>query len=342
MAASQRRERVDRGVKVRSEDIYALASLRDLLYLLLPRVVPVAALLILPLLGGMVGLYWLKVMLIACLMALLALSWDLLASVGLVSLGQAIFFGVGGYLTGWMNSALDWPPVVTIPLATLGGALLCAALLYPVLRLRGIYFALITLALPLLFQRIIEATKILGGTEGLSGLTPLTHPTAVLYLAVGVLLVTFFGLRRLIDSDYGLVLRGIRDNDRTVMASGINIYWVKAQAVFIAGLPAAFAGALFTHYYQIVSMQSFANEYSILPLTAAIVGGVGTFSGALLGTFILVPLSEALRSFGPLRVVIYSLILVVFVVGVPEGIFPFLRRKYHQFERLVSLEEQQR
>lgn len=336
MTTTYRKERIDRGIKARSDDIFALASYRELLYLLAPRALLLGGLLIFPLLRDVVGVYWLNVLLMTCSIALLALSWDLLASVGLVSLGQALFFGIGAFVAGFLNSTFRLSPLFTIPIATGVGALMCAIILYPVLRLRGIYFALITLTLPLLFMRVIEATKILGGTDGLSGLDPLPDIAIVLYIALTVMLVTFFGFRRLINSDYGLVFKGIRDNDRSVMAAGINIYWRKAQAVFLAGLPAAFAGALMTHQHQFVGMPAFAMEYSVLPLTSAIVGGVGTFAGALLGALILVPLSEALRAFGTLRVVIYCIILVVFVVGLPEGIFHYLQRRYHQFERLVA------
>lgn len=336
MTTTYRKERIDRGIKARSDDIFALASYRELLYLLAPRALLLGGLLIFPLLRDVVGVYWLNVLLMTCSIALLALSWDLLASVGLVSLGQALFFGIGAFIAGFLNSTFRLSPLFTIPIATVTGALMCAIFLYPVLRLRGIYFALVTLTLPLLFMRVIEATKILGGTDGLSGLDPLPDIALVLYVVLAVMLVTFFGFRRLINSDYGLVFKGIRDNDRSVMAAGINIYWRKAQAVFLAGLPATFAGALMTHQHQFVGMPAFAMEYSVLPLTSAIVGGVGTFAGALLGALILVPLSEALRAFGTLRVVIYCVILVVFVVGLPEGIFHYLQRRYHQFERLVA------
>ncbi|HET7090322.1 MAG TPA: branched-chain amino acid ABC transporter permease [Anaerolineae bacterium] len=338
MSAAYRRERLDRGIKARSDDIFALASYRELSYLLGPRVVLIGGLLIFPLLRDVIGVYGLNVMLTACTIALMALSWDLLASAGLVSLGQALFFGIGGYLAGVLNDTYHWPPFLTIPAGTLLGALLCAAILYPVLRLRGIYFALITLTLPLLFMRVIEATKILGGTDGLSALDPLPDITIVLYIAIAAVLLTLFGFRRLINTDYGLVLKGIRDNDRSVIAAGINITWYKAQAVFIAALPATFAGALMTHQLQFVGMPAFASDYSILPLTGAIVGGVGTFAGAMLGAFLLVPISEIFRGFGTWRVVVYSVILVVFVVGLPEGLFHYVQRRYHQFERRVPWE----
>ena len=84
-----RRERIDRGIKARSDDISVLASPRDLAWLLLPRTLPIAALLVFPLLGGLTGSYWQAVMVNTLVIALLALSWDLLASVGLISLGQS-------------------------------------------------------------------------------------------------------------------------------------------------------------------------------------------------------------------------------------------------------------
>ena len=337
MTVRYRRERLDRGIKARSEDIFALSSYREMLYLLLPRALPVILLLSLPLLKGVVGLYWEKVLVITCAIALLALCWDLMASVGLVSLGQALFFGAGAYLAGFLNQSFGWSPLITIPLGTVGGALICTIILLPVLRLRGVYFAIVTLTLPLLLARFIETTKILGGHEGLSALSPLPSIWFELYVPVLALLICLFGFRRLINEDYGLVLQGIRDNDRAVMSGAINIYRFRAQAVFIAGLAGAFAGAFMTHYYRFVGMPAFALDYSILPLTCAVLGGVGTFAGPVVGAFILVPLSEVLRAFGTLRVVFYSAMLIICVVGLPEGVFHYMSRKYHQFERMVEV-----
>lgn len=335
---SYRRERLDRGIKARCNGIFALSSYREILYLLLPRAIPIVFLLIFPLLERVVGLYWEKVLVITCIIAFLSLSWDLLASVGLISLGQALFFGIGAYFVAFLDSSFGWPPLFTIPLASLTGALFCALLLSPIVRLRGIYFAMITLALPLLFGRIIEATGILGGTEGLAGLTPLPNIWIERYMPIIGLIVCLFSFRRLINTDYGVVLQGIMDSDRTVMAGGINIYWYKIQVVFISALAGTFIGAFSTHYYQFVGMSAFAIDLSILPLTSAILGGVGTFAGAALGAFILVPMSEIFRAFGTLRVVFYCIILVIFIVVLPEGIFHYIQRKYHQFERVVPVE----
>jgi branched-chain amino acid transport system permease protein len=86
-------------------------------------------------------------------------------------------------------------------------------------------------------------------------------------------------------------------------------------------------------------MPVFALDYSILPIAAAVVGGSGTLAGAALGAVILVPLSEALRGIGGLRIVMYGLFLVVFIVAIPEGLFDYIQRKYHQMERWVEIDQ---
>jgi len=331
----RRKERIDRGIKARSSDIFALSSWREMLYLAAPRLLPIVGLIVLSL---ALSVYWQRVLLSVSVFALLAISWDILAQTGMISLGQALFFGTGAYLSGIMNHYWGWPPYITIPLATIVGGLLCTIFLIPVLRLRGIFFSMVTLVLPLMLVRIIEATRIFGGTEGLSGLTALPSKWVEIYVLIIVLLSALFGFRRLMNSDFGLILKGINDNDRSVMNAGINVYWFKIQALFIASSIGAFAGAFLTHVYLFVGMPVFALDYSILPIASAVVGGIGTLAGSMLGAFILVPLSEILRGLGGLRIVIYGLFLVVFTVAIPEGIFHYIQRKYHQFERWVEVE----
>lgn len=326
---STRRRRLDRGIKARTDTIYAIAAPADLAYVLAPRLLPAGLLLILPLL--LPGYYG-KVLVYACIYGLLALSWDLLASCGLFSLGQALFLGVGAYIAGSLNYYLGLPMLVTIPVATLLGGAICAALLSPVIRLKGVYFAIVSLMLPILLKECIQTTGILGGTHGLGPITAFPHELLAKYLLLAAFLGCLFGLRVMINTDYGLVLRAIRDDDRAVMSAGINIYWRKVQALFLGGAIGSFAGAFLTHYFQFVGYSGFALDYSILPVAAAALGGPGTFAGAALGSMLLVPLSEALRELGGLRIAIYCAILIVSIVALPEGVFRFLERKYQQFE----------
>lgn len=337
MAVYHRKERMDRGIKVRCENVYALSSYRELLYLSLPRVLPVVVLLILPLLKDIVGLYVGKVLVHTYVIALLALSWELIASVGLPSLGQAFFFGAGAYLAGILDHSFSWPFWLNILLATFSGAFLCTLALLPSLRLKGIYFALFTLVLPLMVVRSIVATEIFGGTEGMSIHLSFPNIWVESYIAILATFVCLFVFRRLSSQDYGMVLKGIRDNDRSVMAGGINIHWFKVQTLFIGALPAVFAGAFMAHCYQFVGISNFSADYSILPLASCVLGGVGNFTGAILGAFILVPISEVLRTFGTLRITFYCVILLICVIGLPEGIFHYIERRYHQFERRVEV-----
>ncbi len=227
---------------------------------------------------------------------------------------------------------------MSMPVAALCGGGLSTLFLLPVLRLRGIYFAMVTLVLPLMFMRLVEATRILGGTEGVTGLSSFPNALTALYVINLVLLGALFGFRRLMESDYGLIIKGINDNDRSVMSAGLNIYRYKAQVLFLGASAGAFAGAFGTHFDMFAGMPGFALDYSIMPVASAVVGGMGTFAGPMLGAFILVPLSEVLRALGALRIVFYGLFLVIFVVALPEGLFHYMQRKYHQFERWVTVE----
>ncbi|MEW6665216.1 MAG: branched-chain amino acid ABC transporter permease [Thermodesulfobacteriota bacterium] len=332
----KRKERIDRGIKVLSEDISALLSWREMLYLAGPRLLPVLALIVLPLI---LPPYWQKVLLSVAIFSLLAMGWDILGQTGMVSLGQSLFFGVGAYLAGIMNHSLGWPPIVTIPAATISGGLICTAILAPVLKLRGVYFAMVTMILPMMLVRVIEATKIFGGTEGISGLESIASRWVELYLVLAVAVIVLFGFRRLMGSDFGLVLKGIKDNDVSVLSSGFNVFWYKTLCLLLSASVGAFAGAFMSHTYMVVGMAMFSLEYSMLPIGAAVVGGVGTSAGPMLGAFILVPLSEVLRGLGGLRVALYGIFLLVFVVALPEGVFHYIKQKYFQFERLVEVEK---
>lgn len=330
-ATERRRERLDRGIKVRAQGVYALASIKELAYLIIPRLGLILGLVLAPVL--MPDLYWQRVICMTCIFALLALSFDFLAhSTGLVSLGGALFIGLGGYISGSLNSYLGISPILSIPLATIAGAFISTLILLPCLALRGIYFAIVTLMYPLLLARIIPAVNILGGTDGITGITTFPNIWVASYLVIGVTLIALFTLRRLVNEDYGLILHSIKDNEQAVQASGINITIYKAQAVFIAAMVGNFAGAYLVHLYGWTGISLFALDFSILPIAASAVGGMGTLVGPILGSFILSPVSEALRDFGTLRIVFYSLVLLVFLLFIPEGLMNYLERKYNQFE----------
>jgi branched-chain amino acid transport system permease protein len=270
--------------------------------------------------------------------AMLALSFDFLAGrVGLVCIGGAFMIGVGGYISGGLNYYLKLPVALTIPIGTFGGALLCTLLWLPCLPLRGIYFAVVTFMFPFLVSSIILAGGLLGSTEGLSPIAGFSNIWIGVYLIISLLLLAIFGLRRLCGEDIGVVFASVKDNDQAVLASGINITRVKIYALFLATSIGCFAGAFLTHFSGFAGISLFAVDFSIMPIAACIMGGPGTMAGPVLGAFILAPLSEFLRGFGQLRVVLYCLVLVAFILFKPEGLLSWVARKYHQIERWVKV-----
>jgi branched-chain amino acid transport system permease protein len=330
-----RKERLDRGVKVRADSIYAISSPKEIMFLIGPGLVLVVLLLLPPL---VLPPFWQRIMAVTGVYVLLSIGFGFLSSyVGLVCLGGALFVGMGGYISGLLNS-LSVPMFISIPIATLLGGLICTLLLLPCLPLRGVYFAIVSFVYPLFAGRLITALGIFGGTDGIAGLDVMSNIYGLLYLMVIVILVVIFGMSRLVNyEDVGLVLRGVKDNEQAIKASGLYLTWYKAQAVFLAAAMGCFAGAFLTHLYGWVGISLFANDFSILPLAATVVGGAGTIYGPIIGAFLLVPISESLRDFGTLRIVFYAIILVFFVVFFTEGILDFIKRKYEQFEHWVRV-----
>jgi branched-chain amino acid transport system permease protein len=332
-----RKERLDRGIKVRTDGVYAVSSWQEIGYLLAPRLLFIIGFLALPLLLTPFP-YWQRVVSIICIYALLAIGFDFLANyVGLVSLGGGFYIGVGAYITALMNTHWGVPPIVTIPVATVLGAVVCTVLFIPCLPLRGVYFAIVSLMYPLLAARVIEALDIFGGTDGLIGVAGLPSGWVEQYLLIVSVIVIVFGLRRLRNEDVGLVFKGVKDNDQAVKASGINITTYKAFAVCIASALGCMGGAILAHIYMWAGISQFALDFSIIPIAATVVGGGGTLIGPVLGCLILVPISEILRDFGTLRIAVYALILTGFIVFKSEGVMIYMTRKYQQFERWVEI-----
>jgi branched-chain amino acid transport system permease protein len=337
MDPARRRERVDRGIKVRSDTVYVLCAPSEIAYLAAPRALLIAGLLGLPLVLTLWP-YWNRVLLSACILGLLAMSFDFLANhAGLLSLGGAFFFGVGGYAAALLNGELGLPVAISLPLATVVAAAICTVAIVPCLPLRGIYFAVVTLMYPLLATRLIEALEIVGGTEGFRGIDGFASPWLERYVLIVLLLAALFALRRYVTTDAGVVIRAVKDNDQAVRASGISVARCRTKALFIASLVGCFAGAYYAHMYRSVGVSFFALDYSILPIAATVIGGGGLLVGAVVGSLILFPLGEVLRDFGSLRIAVYALILTVVAVGRAEGLIPFAARRYQQFERSVGL-----
>ena len=228
-------------------------------------------------------------------LALLAVSLDLLVGVsGLPSLGHAAPFGVGAYAAGITAKELTPFAPVQLLVAVAAGAVLSALFGVLVVRTRGTYLLMLTLALAELVHVLAGRwDAVTGGTNGLVGipaitLTPGGEPVrlaGVRYWYVLVVALLFFALVMLVSrSAFGRSLRGIRDNEERMSSLGYSTFRVKYTVFVISGAVAGAAGALYTVQARFVSPTDLGFEVSALALLAVVIGGRGSLWGAVLGT----------------------------------------------------------
>lgn len=283
-----------------------------------------------------------------------AMSYDLLFGyTGIFSFGHALFFGVGAYSSALFAVKLGWP----IWAGTLAGVLICAllglAIGFVSLRVQGVFFAMITLALAStahsLAGKWVDFTR---GDEGLSLLQANDAPdgTTVYFLALGLVAVTYFGLNRFVGSPLGKVLISIRENERRATMIGYNVLAYKVVAIVFSAAIASLAGSLFACRNGIINPGVLSGDMSIMPLLMVILGGAGTLYGAIIGAVIIQSLNFVLSSrefvegvknwfiLGPILehwLLILGLIYVLIVLFLPYGLvgtwkiyWPKLRKKF--------------
>ena len=277
--------------------------------------------------------YVLRVLAITCFYAIFAASWDLLAGyAGQVNFGHALFFGAGAYGSAMLSQKLGLPSWLTVWIGAAFATVVGAATGYLCLRLRGSYLSLATLAFPLIAIGLLFAfPDVSGGELGISGLQSLvTTRVANYYIAATAMLVLVFGLWKIADSKFGIVLHAIRDDEVAVRASGINSNRYKLAAFSIAAFCAGMAGALLAHFIRIADPSTLATALSFQVVIWGIFGGAATIYGPVAAVFILYPLTEWLGSFGAfseLRLLIFAVIVLLVLLFMPRGLTPWIRDK---------------
>ncbi|HSU63878.1 MAG TPA: branched-chain amino acid ABC transporter permease [Burkholderiales bacterium] len=312
----------------------AWAELRNEVFVLPSRTLVLAwvvALLALPAVYG--DPYVMRILTMSCLFAIFAASWDLLAGyTGQVNFGHALFFGAGAYASALVSLKLGVTPWASVfagaAVATLFGFLAG----YLCLRLRGSYLSLATLAFPLIALGLLFAfPDFSGGELGISGLRRLTpSATGNYYVAAVSMLLIVFGLWRLADSKFGLVLHAIRDDEVAARASGINTPRYKLIAFAASAAAAGFAGALFAHYLRVAGPSTLEVALSFQVVIWGIFGGGATIYGPVAAVFILYPLTEWLgsfRTFGELRLLLFAVVVLLVLLFMPRGLAPWVRDK---------------
>jgi len=248
---------------------------------------------------------------------------------GYVNFGYSAFYGLGGYITAILSTRLGVSPLLMVPIAGLAVGAISVVLGVPLLRLKGVYFAIgmitvnfIFLSLVLLFPKITQAGK------GI--VLPPPPPLEVFcYLAAAVAIITTFAAHRIANSSIGLALRSIREDEEVAEVMGVNLTKYKVLGFMASTIPAAVVGGITAAYLTYIDPSTmFDIGFSVKVILMARLGGLGTITGPLLGALVVQALSYALRYSlgGVLHKIIWGALLSATMILLPGGIIKYVRR----------------
>lgn len=263
-----------------------------------------------------------------CINIVLAASLNLVVGIlGELSLGHAGFMSVGAYagclFSLYMQEIL--PTAVRFPLAMLVGGLVAAAfgvlVGVPVLRLKGDYLAIVTLAFGEIIRSVIINLNFTGGAAGLKG----TPQDATFPAAFVVVMITLVVILNLVNSKQGRAIMSLRDNTIAAESCGIHVSYYKLLAFVVAAFFAGVAGVLYGHNYSILTAGTFDYNKSIEILVIVVLGGMGSIRGSMIAAVVMTVLPEALRFMSDYRMLIYALVLIAIMLLNASPVFSKLK-----------------
>ncbi len=279
--------------------------------------------------------YSMSVLRLVCINVILATSLNItVGNLGQITLGHAGFMSIGAYTAALFAKSFN-------PGATIGGyfiglllAGICAAIFgvaigIPVLRLKGDYLAIVTLAFGEIIRVLIEYFDFTGGAQGLNGI-PRMQNFSIMFLIAVVCITLMYSV---MTSRHGRAVLAIREDEIAAQSSGINVTYYKTFAFTLSSFFAGIAGAMHAHNIGTIGAGDFGYNRSFDILVMVVLGGMGSFTGAILATTVLTIVPELLRGFADYRMIIYSLLLIIIMIFRPEGL---LGRKEFQISKVLD------
>lgn len=297
------------------------------------------------------GFYQTDIMVTALIYVLLALGLNVIVGLGgLLNLGHAAFFAVGAYTYGliwkylgpvWTGAGLHsgWLFWISIPLAGVAAMIFGVLLSLPVLRLRGDYLAIITLAFGEIVRMVLQNwTPVTGGAQGVRliprpwlldlKLRPAEATTYIYYITLLFVVLAVISVRRLENSRVGRALEGMREDEIACQSVGINLVKNKLVTFALGAFWAGIAGTLFAAKTTFINPDSFTLWESIMVLMAVVIGGTGSIPGVIVGALLLKLLPEWFRPLAQYRMIIYGVAMIVIIIFKSEGLIPRRRKLY--------------
>jgi len=279
--------------------------------------------------------YYLHVLIIAGIFAILALSLNLLLGyAGLLSLGHAAFFGIGAYASALLALRLAWPFAAgfVIGVAVAGGSGYLTGRL--AIRLRGAYFVLVTLSFAGVVSLVsVNWMDLTNGPLGLPGVPPaellgfaFATKRSVYYLVLAVAAGAYLLCARLVRSRIGRALIALRENEPLAASVGVDGTRYLALATALSAALAGAAGSLYAHYTRFVSPEVFLFSYTLTMVVMVVAGGKGTLVGPVVGAVVFTVLPEVLRELvaWQWQMLLYGTFLLLTVFFLPQGVVPTL------------------
>jgi branched-chain amino acid transport system permease protein len=285
-----------------------------------------AALALVPFFTGSVFHFHIAIM--VCLGAMAAGGLGVIAWVGQLSLAHGAFVGIGAYVCAHLVTGAGVPFLLAAPAAGFVAGGIAWLIGTPLLRLRGVYFVLITFALNELYRLLmLEFPSISGGSSGLAGLPQIAIGPWVLQERHEIYIFVLFclGLVLLLMSlvrkgPLGRNFSAVEENLELAEATGLPTARTQNQAFFIGSAIAGFTGAVMAHYIGFISPETFGFQLSVSYIIMIVVGGRLSLFGALLGAMLLVPLPEFLRGLAHYQHILYGAILILILRFLPDGV----------------------
>jgi branched-chain amino acid transport system permease protein len=279
--------------------------------------------------------YYVSVLILCCLNAMVAVGLNLLLGyAGQISLGHAAFYGLAAYASGILSATCGLPIWLAALVAVTFVGLVAWLLGIPTFKLSGHYLAMATLGFGLIVSIVMnEAVELTGGPSGMVGIPRFSLPGLSFaadlsyYRLLVIVLAAIVGISlNLIHSRIGRALRAVHGSERAAEAMGIDIGRTKRFVFVLSALFAAVAGVLYAHYLEFVAPSSFGFLYSVELIVMVVLGGLASVWGAVAGAFFLTVLPEFLRAFEDIEVLLFGAILVAGMMFLPSGLAGGARR----------------
>ncbi|MGS2644827.1 ABC transporter permease subunit [Streptosporangium sp. LJ11] len=268
--------------------------------------------------------YALSVMTSAAIAVMLAAGLNIVVGYcGLLDLGYVAFFAVGAYTSGVLATRFDLPLLATVPAVLVVTVVAGIVIGAPTLRLRSDYLAIVTLGFGEIIRITANNLDVTGGPSGIYGIPHLVeHPAAFYYVTVAVVSLAVLGAARLGRSRLGRAWRFVREDEDAAEAMGVHTYRVKLAAYIAGAVWGGLAGVLFAAQLSAISPGSFTFLSSALVLMAVVLGGMGSVPGVVVGAVVISILPEILRDLADYRFFLFGVLLIVFMLLRPQGIWP--------------------